>query len=316
MKYRLGRQPQQHTNGSSLFIALPRSKRRSLKIRFFQIIHRNRTSCPYLSGDGAAKLTDYIAFGLKGNEPINLKKLRDAKSIFVQGHLLSNLLVNHWDSIQASSLVTGNSDTNFDSEVLLPPSISFWACQNNAMPKSERIVTLPIGVENLRLGRSGRRKFHQPSKDSQILNRVLIPPMSNTNPIRASVIDFGLSNPELFDVYTNYLDEPKYFKLTSKYRFIFCCEGNGYENHRIWETLYRNGFPILLNTAWSESLRLLNLPILEISKLTDLTPELLMAFNTKYHNFNSANSPALWLPFWKQCIDNAKFVDPISVHRN
>lgn len=284
---------------------LPFSHSRYLKIKFNQVKYRFRTNSPYISGDSIASLTDYIAYGPFKNRKLNLFKTKRARSIFVPGDMLQRFLIESDGYLRASTLVTGNSDANFVQPIVIPESIKLWLCQNNGMPQKEGVLTLPIGIENLRLGRTGIPHYYKRHEPDAIVNKVLVPPMSNTNPIRVQVVLNAKAMPDLFDVRTQLLNEVEYFTLTRKFKFIFSCEGNGFENHRIWETLYQGSFPVVLKTPWSWSLRYLNLPILYVSNLEEITPSKLEKFAKSHINFSPESTPTLWTPYWKRLIERA-----------
>ena len=266
-----------------------------------------RTNFPYLSGDSFAKSTDFIVSEKEIKKGLNLKKLSRANSIFVVSHIFEEFLSKYGEFVTAKTLITGNSDFNFNKSYRLPNSITLWLCQNNGMSENLIITTLPIGLQNLSYARSGRKKFHKPQDHFEITNRVLVPPMSLTNPIRMKIIDEALRRSDLFDVRIEYLPEKHYFELTRRYRFIFVCEGSGFENHRIWECLYQNTFPILIKSSWSISLEKLRLPILLIDSLDQLTLDVLSEFERKNYSFDSRNTEILWMPFWQRSISSGLF---------
>jgi hypothetical protein len=208
--------------------------------------------------------------------------------------------------INAHTLVTGNSDANFTELISLPKSIKLWLCQNNAMSEHGGISTLPIGIENVKLGRTGLKKYYKKHELDATIRKVLIPPMSPSNKIRTEVILQALHNPELFDVKKEILPVKDYFNLTRKYRFIFACEGNGFENHRIWETLYQGSFPVLIKSEWSYSLKYLNLPILYVSNIEEINLQMLLNFAKLHENFDPNKTKCLWTPFWKKLIESEK----------
>jgi len=208
--------------------------------------------------------------------------------------------------INAHTLITGNSDTNFVQEILLPQSIELWLCQNNAMPERKGLLTLPIGIENIKLGRTGLKKYYKKHDADAIINKVLVPPMSPSNEIRAKIIFRAMQKPDLFIVKREIIPENEYFSLTREFKFIFACEGNGFENHRIWETLYQGSFPVLIKTNWSLSLRYLNLPILWVSNIDEINQEMLLNFAELHKNFNPRNTKSLWISYWKELIESGE----------
>jgi len=267
-------------------------------------LYKKRTNKPYISGDSIASLVEYVAYGKSKNKMINKKKLKKAKTIFVYSDKLYEFLENYSDYIFGHTLVTGNGDTNFDFEISMPKSIKLWLCQNNSISDRKNIRTLPIGIENLKLGRTGIKTYYKKHNVDAIKNKILVPPMSPSNPVRAKLIFECMKHPDLFVVERQMLTESNYFDLTRKYRFVLCLEGNGYENHRIWETLYQGSFPVMLKTKWSKTLSYLDLPILFFEKISDLNSRTLFDFIETNKGFNPDESECLWTPYWADLIQN------------
>ena len=265
---------------------------------------RYRTNSPYLSCDSFARLADYTAFGISGNKTIRKSKLRKAKIVFVKSHLLERLILDYGQDIRAKVILTGNSDFNFTESIPLPDSVSVVFAQNCAVTPGGKFRPLPIGLENLRGGRSGLTQFHKSNYGHTIIDKVYLPPMAPTNPIRYEVIEQASLNSKFFEVDRQYKNEVDYFMNVKKYKFVFCCEGNGFENHRIWESLYQNSFPVMLETIFSKSLSDLELPILLIKDLGEITAELLKKFQEENYDFNCSSEPKLWTPYWKALFDS------------
>ncbi len=286
--------------------------------RYFRII-RNRSlkfllfflnNSPYISGDSIAALTDCYVFGRSSKKTLKLEKLSECRSISVKAERFKSFLDQNFDLPNLRTIVTCNSDENFLSPLDLPDSVTLWLCQNSAISGDSRVHTLPIGIENLRLARSGFPNLHQPQTSFEISDRVLVPPMSPTNEIRREVLerlDPGDSN---FDIRTEYLKPKAYFKMTRRYQFILALEGNGFENHRIWEALYQNSFPVMFRSKWSLSLTELKLPIMYIDSLSDITSEGLKRFYSSHKDFKATNHEALWTPYWKELIHTGVYRQP------
>jgi hypothetical protein len=290
-----------------------RNKLPGLIVRLRRAWNKNRTSSPFISGDAIAELVDYAPFGKNGEvEHVDLERLSLAKSIFIPAHLLSNFTEMYGGYVNASTLVTGNSDENFISLPNLPESVQVWIGQNIAIGSKSvgkiELHTLPIGLENLALGRSGIPRYFKVSSP-EIRNRVFVPPMSPTNPIRKNVLEDIKTTSGSFDVYTEYLLPKNYFTLANRYRFVLCLEGNGFENHRVWETLYRNGFPVMFRSTWSLSLQPLNLPIFYIDNLDDCSIEALTEFELRNQHFLAQGKASLWTSYWSKLISGGKGSD-------
>lgn len=277
-----------------------KERRSALRIRFWRLILKHRTSYPYLSGDAFASLCDYAAYGKDGSKPLNLRKLRRAKRLFVPGHRLAELLDSHSQDISASVMICGNSDQNFVRDPILPESVKFWLCQNYAVDGGLGSV-LPIGLENLRLGKSGFKRLHKPFFGKKIEDRVLVPPMQITNPIRSITISKCLGLPDVFDVCDGYLSTAKYFDLIGRYKFVLVLEGNGFDTHRLWEVLYKGNIAILLDSPWSRLLRKYNFPVHIIKDIQQIDLEELRAFTGKKEN-GIEHDAKLSMLYWKSLI--------------
>jgi hypothetical protein len=263
------------------------------------------TNSPFISGDSIANLADRKFMDLNEIRRAKQGSIQKLKSVFVASHLLDEFLEFHGRYLKAKTLITGNSDRNFDVEFNLPPSIRLWLCQNSSINNNNIIRTLPIGIENKKLGRAGLEKYFL-QNNTRILDKVFVPPMSPTNVIRRPTILECLNREEIFDVQLQMLNEFDYFRLVSQYRFVLCLEGNGYENHRIWETLYNGGIPILLDSKWSRTLQYLNLPILLVKNTRSIDRKLLLKKSIQFRNFNPRLTEVLWTPFWKRVINSGE----------
>lgn len=275
------------------------SHKRYFLIRIRQIIHRFRTNSPYLSCDSFAKEADYVAFGITGLKQINKKRLKKAKVLFVKTHQLEYLVNNFGHLINAKIILTGNSDSNFTHPITLPKSVQVVFAQNCSVIGDAKYRVLPIGIENLRGGRSGLKRFHSPTSNHEILDKVYLPPMAPTNPIRFEILKSALVNNRYFEVDRIYKNEENYFNSVKKYKFVFCCEGNGFETHRIWESLYNGSFPVMLESEWSKSLSTLNLPILIVKQISDVNDSILQDFLLKNKFFDPGFEEKLWIYYWR-----------------
>lgn len=225
--------------------------------------------------------------------------MKRARIIFVKSHQLKDLIERYGHNITAKVLLTGNSDFNFTVPLSLPKSVRVAFVQNCGLEESPIFQVLPIGIENLRGGRSGLVKYHKNDASHEVFDKVYLPPMAPTNEIRYRVVNQALSLPQVFDVDRQYKNELDYFHNVKKYKFVFCCEGNGFENHRIWESLYHDSFPVMLDSIWSRNLSSLGLPILVVKDISEINATLLANFLEKNREFNSRKEQKLWMRYWK-----------------
>ena len=269
------------------------------------IFLRNRDNAPFLSGDSFAKLTEYYVYGKQKNKSVDLAKLRNSKSLFVPGDKLAEFLRVYRNSIFAKVMIIGNSDENIDTQLDLPKSLKLVLCQNSTISDDKKIFTLPIGLENRRLARSGNPRLYKLNSSAHRHIKVYVPPMSPTNPIRVSTLSEIKSRQQnIFVVDESYTGVKSYLKEVTKYQFILCLEGNGYENHRIWESLYLGVFPVVFETEWSKTLKYLELPILYIKRLDEITDESLASFADLNKHFSPKKKEELWIPFWDKLVQS------------
>jgi hypothetical protein len=259
---------------------------------------QNKINHPYLSGDGFASLADFVFSESKQND---FHTIGPAKILFVPSHLFEKFLdASRGVDFKGKILILGNSDRNFEKKPKEFEEFLAVYCQNASFELSEQVKVLPIGLENLKLAASGFKFFHKPSTFNQEIQKVLFPPMSPTNQIRTKLIDEVESKLELFDYKPIRLARYSYFKLLKKYKFIFVCEGNGFDSHRLWEVLYQGSFPVVLKTPWSENLMPLNLPILYVNSLRELSLESITNHYKRHFEFRPAHLEILWLDYWAQ----------------
>jgi hypothetical protein len=267
-------------------------------IEFKKIVRpflRSRANKTHISGQGIAFSCDLNISNIKN---VDIKSIRNSYSIFVKSEYTEEFLVTFKDELAEKIVLAGNSDTNFlhcIPEMNIPKKLYL---QNLGFAATSTIGLLPIGLENYEHVRSGFAFLHREPKRFTISNKILVPPMSATNPIR----EYVLSNVEKFPIFhkeSRYLNVFKYFKLVRKYEYILVCEGNGLDTHRLWEVLYQGSKPVVFRSDFSRNLLRLGLPILEIVELSEVTEEALNQHRIQHKNYRKEDIEMLWLKYWK-----------------
>jgi hypothetical protein len=86
----------------------------------------------------------------------------------------------------------------------------------------------------------------------------------------------------------------------SKYKFCICPEGNGYDTHRLWESLYLQTIPIVIKNDFIDTLtRHLNLPMIILNDWNDFDESLL---NYDNYVFDENYFTKLKMSFYKNKI--------------
>lgn len=282
----------------SIKIGCWQEKKISAQVKLNQAIYRNKTSFPFLSGDGFATLCEAV-FG----SPIgNKTTLYRARSIFCHGDQLEQFISNHGESITCHTLLVGNSDRDFyELNIDIPATIKRIFLQNSHM-SGGIFETLPIGLENLRYGRHGLPKyFRTENLAKEKIDAILVGPFSPTHPERKELDSWKYLNSERLSFLDHYVETPKLAKYSRRFKFIACPRGNGTDTHRFWEALYRGSIPVVKRSKWSMSIAKLGYPVMQ---LTDWSfDEFLSQSNQySYQLFNPDEISKLWLNNWESLI--------------
>jgi hypothetical protein len=266
-----------------------------------QIFASRLSNFPFISGKNFADECDLrVTVDTINTKALN-REVENSESIFVEGHLLFDFVENFKEKLGSKVIISGNSDANITHKPNFTNQPSAVLLQNSSIPTDTIYKTIPIGLENISHARSGFKFQHKEIKQFKIVDRVLLPPMSPTNQMRKSILEEAI-NLSFFDVQVGFRPTSQYFKLVRDYKFIFVCEGNGYDTHRLWEVLYQNSYPVILETSWANSLRWLNLPILFVPNLTVIDQELLSKHDAIFSQKKPIDYPQLWMPFWQELI--------------
>lgn len=273
-------------------------------MRLRKFTNFGRTSYPYISGDAFVRLSN---FAIQKSEDFQIQRgALNPNVVFVKSDLLKPFLEAEMLGLRPKVLISGNGDTNFSEPIHLDECVQMFLCQNNLIQDYPNMLTIPIGLENRSLGKSGnphyfKHKVHRnPGRERASL---LVPPMSPTNPIRKSVLDeINSSNSDCLAVVERHLSPKEYFDLVRKFRFILCLEGNGFDTHRVWESLYLESFPVMIKSPWSDLLVKSGFPILVVSTVGEINEKLLLDFESSHQDFCSKNLDIIWMPHWERLI--------------
>lgn len=267
--------------------------------RILRRIFSNLQARRHISGNGIAKICNMSVNDLNNISEVDI---REAASIFVKSDNLISFLEEYSGIVSEKTIISGNGDTNFDTELDLFKIPKRLFLQNLGFePSVKSIQLLPIGLENYEHLRSGFSFLHKPLKNQRVEQKILVPPMSPSNSVRKRVLDdLELADKELFQIETEFRSVLNYFKLTKDFKFVLVCEGNGHDTHRLWEVLYQNSFPVLLNTPFSQNIKKMGFPVLIINSIIEVNKDILEAHLLE----NSLSTPTeiiqLWLPYWER----------------
>lgn len=272
----------------------------SINVKMNQLRFRGKINSPFLSGDGFAGLCDLI-FPSKEFDDIRVSR---AQSIFCQSDFLEEFLERYRYAIKAQTLILGNSDRDFyEFNHDLPTSVTKVLLQNSHL-SGTKFQVLPIGIENLSLGRNGLTKyFPEEAYLSLKSNGILVGPFSPTHVERHELLGWKDIKDANLKYIEHYLPPSKLSVLASQYRFIACPRGNGTDTHRFWETLYRGSIPVVKKSQWSHSISNLGFPVIQLNEWSyEEFQEL--SKSGDFQSFNPKMMPTLWLSYWDLIINS------------
>jgi hypothetical protein len=79
--------------------------------------------------------------------------------------------------------------------------------------------------------------------------------------------------------------------------FVLCPEGNGVDTHRLWETLYMGGIPIVLKTQYLSDI-LAILPVVQLNDWSELGNQKFLESEWHRVQNNNNNFDLLKLSYW------------------
>ena len=284
------------------------------KIHKYIIAHskNNRPSSgPYISGDGFRSFADHVYEDEKlFNKDQVIQKnnfvpeqVKQGDVVFVDARSVKYFFQTLHPQIKYKYiLITHNADTNIDETYIdfIDDRIIKWFAQN-VIIKHEKLIPIPIGLENLYYYNNGITKYFDNLKkkigQTKKKNRILYGFSIDTNENERQGAYTYLKKSEVADEIQEKLNSKMYLKLLTDYKFVASPPGNGVDCIRTWEALYLDVVPIVKRSVVTEYFSSLGLPMLIIDnwqeienyteeQLRDIYDEKLAGFNKKIPNIN------------------------------
>lgn len=287
-----------------------RFKRKILNILLKRFTSLYRPSSePYISGDTFRKFSDHIYDQTNKLSPKNVKT---NDIIFLKTELISSFFEHVNPKINSKYiLISHNSDmeiNNFEN-FLNDEKIIFWFAQNLNIKTSRNISVLPIGLENLRYQNNGILDDFDSELPESKQNKILCSfNLQNNNFERENLRNLSLIHEDI-DV-ANLSNHRLYIKKLKNFKFNLCPSGNGLDTHRIWESLMVETIPVLVESAFANNLKTLNIPLLVLNKWEDLNTldsqdlHKIYLNEARYKSFKDV----LRLDFWIKTIESKKII--------
>lgn len=273
--------------------------------KFSQNLTSRPSSRPFISGDSFREFAD---FAFDGNErPTFLNKIRAGSSIFCPSHEIDNFLHRAAPSLRSEVvLILGNSDNDLGTQLgqIIEETLVGRIFAQNVTSHQEGVTPLPIGLENLHIGKVGntshywKRFSNSADRKSEILYSFAV---QNNPKVRGGAIK-SLSQVKLA-VDGGRMSVAKHQKALLAHQFVASPPGNGIDTHRTWEAMYLGCVPIVLSSAATIHFRNLGLPLFVVDDYSELIGVTRAELNTIYQRIiQEANYSPLWMPYWREQI--------------
>lgn len=281
------------------------SRIKVLHIYLKRLLRWRRNSSPYISGDAFSDLADFVFNPPRWRNFNNGKSLSGARVIFCRSDQLERMFVQYRDQINAKVIIAGNSDYEFHQVPKnIPPSIRAMFLQNSFISDNQFIFSIPIGLENFRLGVNGNPKLIKAGKVKKTnYGRILFGPLSATHPVRDFIIQHFNKLDSKWDLLTERLNPRTYDQIANSYSFIAAVRGNGVDTHRLWESLYRGLIPIVVKDSWWKSLEHIFPQVITISEWSYSEIERVILDKNRI-DISDVSCDSLWMPYWENKIND------------
>ncbi len=279
--------------------------RRSI-LRFSRLPVR-RSSFPFLSGDTFRGLCEYEfsdnRFNRVSRNPRFPKYIfMQVDSIFEFSEILRSKRYDDMFNSDKYSLVLHNSDTVLhlqDFENLLRVVDKIYCV--NILEESNRVLALPIGLEN-------RKKLRNGVEGDYVAHKLDIAPLNVNREISFFACFNLLNNPEEREsalavarnlpnskVILNPITPKAYRGYLRTSNYVISPPGNGPDCHRTWEALYFNAIPIVKKDFWP--FKNINIPVFQVEDWNYIPP--VPKDSNLNHKFSfresQASDPIFWL---------------------
>ena len=269
--------------------------RTRLKQKLYHPFVSHKVSIPFISQAFFRSICDVVIESHNSFKNLSLRKARNQRTIYCNSAVLRDFLSEFASDLQGVRLIAGGSDEIFIDEDLQLGKVSRLYLQNSHISDGKRVLTLPIGLEDLALALNGFPSLLK-SRHTTARRQVLVGPFSSTHPIRNEILRSIQTNEEIVTVESP-LSPKKYSRLVQEFPAIACPRGNGEDTHRLWETLYRGSIPVLVRNKWSMSLEAMGVPLILIDDWSEDALSSIVA-QVPLKPLQPQQIPILWSNYW------------------
>ena len=271
------------------------------------------SSEPYISGDTFRKNADHVFDETTSLNPSNIK---NNDVVFLKTDLKKVYFSEFHHKINSRYiLLTHNSDISINEKDLnyLDDKIIHWFAMKLNVKMNEKISPLPSGFENRRYLTNGNIRNYdkvfnknQSATDNKKINKIFCSFNENTNfNERKPLLNIVKSREDVsIKTFTNNLD---YINNLSLHKYNLCPEGNDFESHRIWETLFFNNIPIVKSNNVNLNFINLGVPLIMLNNWNDINNLNIQNLVNEFL-YNKLEDPRKFVnfEFWHELISQKK----------
>ena len=232
---------------------------------------------------------------------VDKNQLKSGKIIFVKTDYVMIFFHRYYKFLGENvTIITHNSDYEIvksTDRLINLSKIRKWYAQNTKF-LHPKLHSIPIGIANPQY----------PHGNSELLNKVKDKKLKKENLL---YINFTINTnrkirQEIFQIFKDRpndcnknLSQEQYLDNLSSSKYCLSPPGNGTDCHRIWEALYLDTIPIVMDNIAFEQFK--DLPILFISDWSDVNNNFL---NNKYEEISKRKRDKIYIDFWKNEISS------------
>jgi hypothetical protein len=277
----------------------------------FHTLKSRPGSYPYITGDSFRLLADHIHDETNTFNPALVEK---GDIVFVGNPQMEYFFKKIHPQIKNKYiLIQHNGDNHVDENIAhyIDDKIFRFYAQISTV-KHEKIISIPIGIENKHHGIEGfsfLMKWKIPTKEAK-KPRIFFHFSVQTNPGERGPALTYFKTHLLMDTIEKFVPYITYKNILASYCFTVSPAGNTLGSHRTWEALYLRTIPVVKRTIDAESWVSLGLPIWIVDNWNELDNLSEQILKSKYEEMmENASFEAIQMDYWiKKIRDDQKIV--------